>query len=151
MSWSHDGRFILSKEEEALFVLPILGERKPVLVSEPAEIGEFSPDARWIAYASGESGRFEIVVRSFAGERLGDTTYKVTLGGGLQPRWRHDGRELFYWDLNLRLMAVPVSSDSRFRTGAPELLFDTHDCDPQDFDYNVSPDGQRFLISRGRE
>ncbi|MGO4883929.1 MAG: protein kinase domain-containing protein [Bryobacteraceae bacterium] len=148
VSWSHDGRFILSKEEEALFVLPILGERKPVLVSEPAEIGEFSPDARWIAYASGESGRFEIVVRSFAGERLGDTTYKVTLGGGLQPRWRHDGRELFYWDLNLRLMAVPVSSDSRFRTGAPELLFDTHDCDPQDFDYNVSPDGQRFLISR---
>jgi serine/threonine protein kinase/Tol biopolymer transport system component len=150
LSWSHDGRFILFTEDGSLFVLPILGERKPVLVSRIAVFGEFSPDTRWIAYTWGESGRFEIWVRSFAGDLPGDTTYKwqVTDKGGVLPRWRHDGRELFYRDLNRRLMAVPVRSDGRFRTGAPVLLFDTHDCDPQDFDYNVSPDGQRFLISR---
>lgn len=150
LSWSHDGRFILFNEDKSLFILPIVGERKPVLVSRSADYGEFSPDTKWIAYTWGESGRFEIWVRSFAADRPGDTAYKwqVTDKGGLLPQWRHDGRELFYIDLYHRLMAVPVSSDGRFRTGPPVLLFDTHDCDPQDLDYNVSPDGQRFLISR---
>jgi len=57
LSWSHDGRFILFTEDGSLFVLPILGERKPVLVSRIAVFGEFSPDTRWIAYTWGESGR----------------------------------------------------------------------------------------------
>ena len=85
-----------------------MGERKPfaVLQSSFDEIeGQFSPDGRWLAYASNESGRYEIYIRTFpeAGGK-----WQVSAAGGVQPRWRRDGRELFYVAPDTRLMAVPL-------------------------------------------
>ena len=111
---SPDGRFLLYSVQDPktgsdLWALPLTGERKPFGVSRSSfdEIeGQFSPDGQWLAYASNESGRYEIYVRSFpeAGEKR-----QVSASGGMQPRWRGDGHELFYVAPDGRLMAVPIS------------------------------------------
>ena len=113
LDWSQDGRFLLystqnPKTASDIWALPMMGERKPfaVLQSTFDEIqGQFSPDGRWLAYASNESGRYEIYVRTFpeAGGK-----WQVSAAGGMQPRWRRDGRELFYVAPDTRLMAVPL-------------------------------------------
>ena len=101
LDWSRDGRFLLystqdPKTRSDLWALPLTSERKPfaVLQSSFDEIeGQFSPEGRWLAYASNESGRYEIYVLTFpeAGGK-----WQVTTAGGVQPRWRPDGQELFY-------------------------------------------------------
>jgi len=133
-----------------LFVLPVAGERKPTLVSQRAPYADLSPDGRWIAYAPAELARAEIWVRSFAGSEPGAAPirWQVSSDGGWDPRWRRDGRELFYLSLDRRLMAVPVNTGGKFRAGTPVPLFDMGDRDPTGFGYDVSADGQRFLISR---
>ena len=84
------------------------GERKPfpVLQTRFDEIqGEFSPDGRWLAYASNESGRYEIYVQTFP---VTGGKWQISVAGGLQPRWRRDGQELFYVAPDNRLMAAPI-------------------------------------------
>jgi Tol biopolymer transport system component len=113
LDWSRDGRFLLYSTQDPktgsdLWALPMMGERKPfaVLQSSFDEIeGQFSPDGRWLAYASNESGRYEIYIRTFpeAGRK-----WQVSVAGGVQPRWRRDGRELYYVAPDTRLMAVPI-------------------------------------------
>jgi len=114
--------------------------------------GEFSFDGRWVAYRSNESGRDEVYVQPFdrAGERV-----QVSNGGGAQPRWRRDGRELFYVALDNRLMAVPLAPSTDGRTlsvGAPVALFATRIAGGaiqqggRKQQYDVSNDGQRFLV-----
>jgi dipeptidyl aminopeptidase/acylaminoacyl peptidase len=113
LDWSPDGRFLLySVQEKAgsdLWALPLTGERKAFAVVQSSfdKIeGQFSPNGQWLAYASNESGRYEVYVRPFpeAGEKR-----QVSAAGGVQPRWRRDGHELFYVAPDGQLMAVPIS------------------------------------------
>ncbi len=109
--------------------------------------GRLSPDERWLAYASDESGRFEVYVRPFP---EGAAQYTVSVAGGMQPRWRRDGQELFYLAPGGR-MAVPVTSDGpTFSATAPQPLFDVEVPEPGapfSTDYDVSADGQRLLVN----
>jgi WD40 repeat protein len=155
--WSSDGRFILFSQEDPktkwdIWVLPLFGDRKPVpvLKTEFVEgLGVFSPDGRWIAYCSNESGRTEVYVRSFAEGSVGAkaSTWPVSTAGGFWPRWRRDGKEIFFNAPDGKLMAIPVKTGSTFEAGIPVMLFDTHDNNPLDFGFDVRPDGKRFLIS----
>ena len=160
VDWSRDGAFILYRTPGLstgfdLWALPVHGDRKPFPVVQTIfeeRDGQFSPDGKWIAYQSNESGRVEIVVQSFpspAGSKL-----QVSREGGAQVRWRADGKELFYIALDGRLMAVPIqfASDGRsVQAGAPVPLFGTRvggavqNSSRQQ--YVVSPDGQRFLMN----
>jgi Tol biopolymer transport system component len=156
LGFSPDGWFLLFHESDRgqvsdLFLLPLMGDRKPILISHnTVSSAAFSPDGRWIAYAAAGLGRFEVFVRSFAG---GDTRatsgkWQVSTSGGWLPRWRHDGRELFYYSFYNTLVGVPVTAGVTFGSGAPVTLFDPHDYNQTDFAYDVNADGQRFLISR---
>jgi serine/threonine protein kinase/Tol biopolymer transport system component len=116
--------------------------------------GQLSPDGRWMAYNSNESGRAEVYVQSFPS--LG-TRYQVSTAGGTQPRWRGDGQELFYVVLPPSgagtLMSVKVeATTAALRFGIPERLFDSHAIAPEHappaFGYSVTADGKRFLVAR---
>jgi Tol biopolymer transport system component len=158
--WSPDGRFLLYYRQDPktgfdLEALPITGEKKPIpVVNRPFEErgGQFSPDGRWIAYHSNESGRFEVYVQPFP-EPSGK--WQVSTNGGVTPRWSRDGKEIFYIGLDGKLMAVPVrASGSVFEPDTPAVLFQTQIegiGDPlPSAHYAVSTDG-RFLMSVSAE
>ncbi|MDQ6892578.1 MAG: protein kinase [Acidobacteriota bacterium] len=155
--WSRDGRFIVYTDDDPkthndIWILPVTGDRKPIpflRTSFEESDARMSPDGRSIAYVSDESGRSEVYVASFptgAGRR------RVSVEGGSQPRWRKDGRELFFLAADARLMAVPVRVGEPMDLGAPVPLFrsPTTASNRSELaiwnDYDVSPDGQRFLI-----
>ena len=105
---------------------------------------KLSPDARWIAYESNASGPFEIYVRPFPAVDEGQ--WLISTGGGQRPLWSSDGRELFYLN-GAALMAVPIQTESTFSYGNPEVLFEgQYYTGPAGRTYDVSPDGQRFLM-----
>jgi hypothetical protein len=116
--------------------------------------GKFSPDGRWIAYQSNESGRDEVYLQAFPGP---GAKLSVSTNGGAQPRFRADGRELFYIGLDSRLMAVPITWTESGKTpelGTPVALFETRVVGgpvnapgPTRHQYAVSRDGGRFLIN----
>lgn len=112
-----------------------------------------SPDERWLAYTSNESGRFEVYVVPFPDVRSGK--WQVSAGGGRSPRWARSGRELFFRDLADGLLAVPVTSGPSPAFGEPRLLFrmDRLYEDPMQVQFDTSPDDRRFLFLRalGRE
>ena len=153
--WSLDGRYILfsnsrGKDSSDLSVLPLFDERKPFPVVHTDFInsgGRFSPDGRWIAYVSNESNKYEVYVRNFppAGGQ-----WPVSSGGGWHPRWRRDGKELFYIAADRKLMAVEVNgSANTFEAGLPKPLFQLSIGNPAGpSPYDVSADGQRFLVSK---
>jgi eukaryotic-like serine/threonine-protein kinase len=133
LDWSRDGRFFLYANQDQknlsdLWAMPLTGEAKPFPVVQTAfdeTQGQFSPDVRWLAYTSNESGRDEVYVRPFpdAGGK-----WQVSTGGGSQPRWRPDGKELFYVAADAKLMAVPIGVVPQGRAvtaGAPVALFPT--------------------------
>ncbi len=153
--WSRDGRFIIfhqtdPKTKSDVWFLPVpeSGEAKPfpVLRTETNEtMGTLSPDGHWLAYASDVSGRFEVYVQSFPG---GVGKRQVSNGGGNNPRWRRDGRELFYYAGDGKLMAAAVRSGESFETSAAVSLFEFRAGTVQNFaPYAVTADGQRFLIN----
>ncbi len=149
-SWSRDGRFILYDEWAGgrstlvdLWVLPVGGEPFAFRRTKFNEAGgRFSPDGRWVAYMSNESGRFEIYVEPFP---KGDARERISTAGGLYPRWRGDGKEIFFIAPDSRMMAAPVlSSKDRLNVGEPAALF--HAKFPTfRSPYDVTADGQRFL------
>jgi len=164
MSWSPDGGSIVyevidQKTSNDLWMLPLSGDRKssPLLHTPFAEThGQISPDGRWLAYQSNESGRNEVYVQPFPS---GAGKWQASTSGGLFPRWRHDGRELFYMSQQSggKMMAVDVkSSGATFEAGTPRELFDSPYVNlnhtgsaPGAGGYHtfaVSADGQRFLI-----
>lgn len=157
--WSQDGRFLLylqvdPKTGRDLWALPMSGgERKPFpLVKTNLEElnGQFSPDARWIAYQSNESGRFEIYVQPFPGPGAKVT---VSTTGGVQPRWHPEGRELFYVAPDGTLMAASIQvAGSALSVGAPAPLFQSRIprgsyMDIMRIQYALSRDGRRFLVN----
>src|ERR1041385_945241 len=105
----------------------------------------FSPDGRWLAYTSNESGRIEVYVQTFP---QSGGKWLISSGGGSQPHWRGDGKELFYVAPDKTLMAVDIKATSTFETSAPKPLFATQ---VGNFNapnrYVVTPDGQRFLVN----
>ncbi len=159
--WSRDGRFLLydgvdPQTKSDMWVLPLEGDKKPApfLRTEfNEEDGHFSPDGHYVAYTSDESGRNEIYVRTFSADALGgasDTGGKwlISTGGGIDPRWRRDGKELYYVAADGRLMAVDVAAGPGFQASAPKVLFQlpalSTNLTFQSWD--VSPDGKRFLF-----
>jgi eukaryotic-like serine/threonine-protein kinase len=147
--WSRDGRFLLYNETSDLFVLPIQGERKPVpIVKTPffEGNGQFSPDGRWVVYQSDESTRSEIYVVPFP---AGSGKWQISTAGGISPRWRQDGKELFFTAPDGHMMAATVSSSGNtFEAAPPVMLFQSRIINSGNAkqQYAVSADG-RFLIN----
>jgi serine/threonine protein kinase len=151
MSWSPDGKFMMysvhdPKTEYDLLVLPLKGDRKPfpfLKTQFSEQSGQFSPDGRWIAYQSDESGRQEIYMAPFpstGGKR------QVSLAGGIFPRWRGDGKELFYVAPDGRLMAAEIGiKGAEVEIGAVRPLFVGPVLAGDGYKYDVSADGQRIL------
>jgi len=151
--WSNDGRFIIFQMRGVttgpdLWILPLFGDGKsyPFAQSEfDEEQGHFSPDGHWIAYTSNESGRYEVYVQTFP---QSGGKWLVSSGGGAQPHWRADGKELFYIAPDRTLMAVDVNAGSTFETSAPKRLFATQVNNyTAPNRYVVTADGQHFLIN----
>lgn len=151
MSWSSDGRRVVfgsvsPKTKEDLWVLPASGDGKPepYLQTPFRELdAQFSPDGRFLAYVCDESGRGEVYVQAFSDPA---SRGQVSSGSGARPRWRGDGRELFYF-AGGKLMAVEVKAGAALEAGNPRELFKP----PLGADYAVSRDGQRFLIATSAE
>ena len=147
--WSRDGKHVLVRKGSELWYLPWPeGVAKPLLQAKgTVRNAQFSPDGRWIAYASNETGSMEIYVSPFPGF---NGKWQVSSAGGEEPRWRLNGKELFYLSPHGKMMAVEVKTGASFEVGSSVALFQTHRRQPisaQDvFSYDVSADGQRFLI-----
>ncbi len=149
-SWSRDGRFLLYYNflKQDLWVLPLEGDRKPVLLlgTEFQEReGSFSPDMRWIAYTSNVSGRAEVYVRPLtaSGPSLGEGKWQVSKDGGTLAKWRADGKELIFRAPNGSPMAVDVTTTgAAFQAGVPKQLFALP---PNVGDWDVTADGKRFI------
>ena len=154
-SWSLDDKQILCTRQTAagdhLELLTVTGgEPTRLLTSTGSETnGQISPDGKWVTYASDESGAWEIYVTSFPGAA---GKWQVSRGGGAEPRWRGDGREIFYIGPNGMLMAVSVNGANTFVTGTPAALFQIRGRAPISstdvFTYDVTKDGKRFLVNR---
>jgi Tol biopolymer transport system component len=153
-SWSADDKQVLCTDQDPshwyLVTLPAGGGKPTPLLSTKGNQtnGQISPDGKWVAYASDESGVWEIYVTSFPGAT---GKWQVSRGGGTEPRWRRDGKEIFYIGPTGMLMAVPVNSDSVFATGTPAPLFEIQGRAPisstDTFTYDVAKDGKRFLVN----
>ena len=133
-----------------LWALPLTGERKPVAVvqnSFPSFNPFVSPDSKWIAYESTESGRAEICITAFP---AGGVKWQVSTGGGGAPKWRRDGKELFFMDPADNVMAVDVdTSGSAVRIGTPHQLFRPTGVQTQQGPYTAAADGKKFLVNSG--
>jgi len=155
--WSPDGRYLMYEPNTSvntLWLLPLFGERKPSVFiggesgNFPGQ-GKFSPDGKWLAYAEYGQGRRELYITPFPSNT---GKWQVSAGGGQYPRWRGDGKELFFLAQNgTVLMAVEVDlSGSAPRIGIPKKLFEMHPVyspsSPEASPYDVAADGQRFLI-----
>jgi serine/threonine protein kinase len=153
--WSRDGRFLLytagsAKTGNDLWYLPMTGDRTPkpfVQTSAQEGIGQFSPDGRFVAYVSNESGQNEIYVRSFPD---GSGKWQISKGGGVDPRWRRDGKEITYLS-GTRMMSAEVNTSPSFQPGTPKLLFEAPFVQAgnngRNNAYDISPDGKRFLAT----
>ena len=159
MDWSRDGNDLLFGQSDPatsqdIWVLPLAGDRtpKPIIQTLATErMARFSPDGRWVAYVSNESGGFEVYVETFP---VTGRKWRISTSSGVQPMWRGDGRELFYLSLAGEVMAVPVTPTNTRRfegleVGTPQKLFSAR---PTALvgarnAWSVAPDGQRFLIA----
>jgi len=162
LDWSLDGRFILFGKMPAahrapasppgdVWVLPVSGDEKPFPYRAQSFGGQaaLSPDGRWLAYTSDETGRAQVVVQPFPDPSGG--RWQVSRAGGAYPRWRRDGRELYYVENNA-LVALSITTVSSFTFGKSTELFHglllppTYIQGPA-YPYDVTADGQRFLVS----
>jgi serine/threonine protein kinase len=155
-SWSLDNKELLCTLQPAeggsqLVLLSTSGGKMTrFLTTKTSESnGQISPDGKWVAYASNESGDWEIYVTTYptaAGK------WQVSRGGGTEPRWRGDSKEIFYIGPGSTLMAVPITSDGTFAAGNPTPLFRTQlraqVSSTDQFSYDVTKDGQRFVVNR---
>jgi hypothetical protein len=141
-----------SKTGYDLWVAPQFGDRKPFPYLQTQfneDYGAFSPNGRWVAYMSDESGRNEIYVQAFP---FSGAKFQISAGGGAEPNWRNDGTELFYRSSDGKLMVVQVKAGAAFESGVPKSLFPVVEVGgfvEAGFErsYAVSSDGQRFLVA----
>ncbi|MEQ1947970.1 MAG: protein kinase [Bryobacteraceae bacterium] len=158
-SVSFDGKYLIyddhhPTQHEDLWILPLAapatGDRKPipfVATAAGESFGQFSPDSKWIAYSSVESGRTEVYVQGFAPDHspaVGGGKWQISSAGGDKPRWRRDGKELYYLAPDRTLMAVPIRGGASLSPGVAAPLFQTRAAGY--FPYDVGADG-RFLIN----
>jgi hypothetical protein len=110
--------------------------------------GQVSPDSRWVAYDSNESGKAEVYVQPFPPGQGRTGKWLISTDGGLQPRWRGDGKELYYLSNDRRMMVVDVKAASAFEAGTPRSLFSTPPMNTNAVlgQYDVTRDGKRFLL-----
>ncbi|HKR27603.1 MAG TPA: hypothetical protein VJS11_09110, partial [Acidobacteriaceae bacterium] len=156
-SWSPDGHYLIYVQINAgtgadLLALPMRPDAHPLVLAQTTgneDQGQFSPDGRWVAYTSNESGVSEIYVIPFPPTPNGGR-WIVSRGGGVMPRWRRDGKELFYISPDWTMMAVPVSTTPLFQAGTPQPLFNTAMVDTGirtgPLSWDIAPGGRRFLI-----
>jgi eukaryotic-like serine/threonine-protein kinase len=154
-SWSSDDQQILwtrlNVTGSHLELVPSVGGTPTPFQAGPGNQnnGQISPDGKWVAYASDESGNWEIYVTTFPGA---EGKWQVSRDGGTEPRWRGDGEELFYLGPRGMLTAVPVNTETAFSSGTPTPLFQFHGraviSSTDVFSYDVTKDGKRFLVNR---
>jgi Tol biopolymer transport system component len=152
--WSHDGKYLLYSRGpffgsgEELWAIPLDGDRKPFLVvphgaNSFAAGGRLSPDGRWLAYSSNESGQSEVYVVPFRG---GQGKWQVSQSGGNGPLWSADGKGLYYANLSYTVFEVPVKQlNDSLQFGAAEQL--VSNTSSQLFFYDVAPDGTKILLN----
>jgi serine/threonine protein kinase len=153
---SPDGRYLVHTEQSGpsitgIFALPLTGEKKPFPIVQPqspqARIVQYrlSPDGRWLAYSSTESGREEVYVTHFPS---GEGRWQVSQNGGTFPNWRGDSQEIWYAGTGGYLYTASVNTkSSEFELGAPQTMFQFSYLTPVGTPYDVSPDGQRVILS----
>jgi Tol biopolymer transport system component len=155
MDWSDDGKllsFTRNIQGTDLMMLPSGGKPYMFLQTSVSEAhSQFSPlTPRWVAYSADDTGRREIYVKAVVpGQPAADARWQISSAGGTMPRWRADGRELFYWALDGTIMAAPVDgTGAAFKTSTPVPLFQVQPpiMRTNDISFDVSGDGQRFLI-----
>jgi hypothetical protein len=159
--WSADGRFLVFRDLSSATlgtantgILPLVGERTPRLLFPPTNfnqtMAQISPDGRWVAYFSSETGRNEVYVGGFPTPR---GKWPISKDGATAPRWRGDSKELFYYAADERIMAVPVSGATTLEVGTPVPLFSARMLGGPSTvagfraQYDVTADGQRFLLN----
>jgi len=152
--WSGDGKYLLYSRgtffgnRQEIWALPLDGDRKPLLIvphgaNSYAGTGQLSPDGRWLAYSSNESGQAEVYVIPFRG---GPGKWQVSQSGGDRPLWGKDGKSLYYADLNFTVFAVPVQQLSdTLQFGSAQPL--VSNLSSQIFFYDVAPDGKKILLN----
>ncbi len=149
--WSRDGRYLLYAETTLqtggdLWILPLESTHRPIpFLTTPFHefYGQFSPDSKWIAYTSDESGREEIYIRPAFGS---GAKRQISNAGGTQPRWRRDGKELFYL-AGANLMAAWIRiTRGDIESDTPHTLFPLSHLGQTFYSYDVAPDGNRFLV-----
>lgn len=153
MDWSSDGRFILYEQDDltgekrSLWALPITRrEATPRPYTQTpfnAYMGRISPDSRWAAFQSDETGRYEVYVDTFPEPR---GKVRISTAGGMLPRWTAGGNEVLYVSSDFTLMGVTVRLSPRPEVSLPERLFSLPVVDPDLSPYEVSSDGKRFLV-----
>jgi Tol biopolymer transport system component len=156
--WSSDGRWLVFREgggmsggQRDIYAIQPGVDSMPIQLAttEADELGpSLSPDGRWLAYSSSESGRNEIFVRPFP--RAAEGKWQVSVSGGREPLWAHSGAELFYINANDEMVVVPVTTEPSFALGTPRVLFSTvgYRHDGTHRAYDVTSDDQRFLMIR---
>jgi tricorn protease-like protein len=157
VNWSLDGQYLTYSRMRAngnsydMWVLSLSGDRtpRPFLESTFDRIqARISPDSKYVAYSTNESGTFQIVVQTFPDPNGGK--WQISGEGGVEPKWRRDGKELYYLALDGKMMAVPITAAASFNAGKPATLFQTslamtRNNPARDRRYDVAPDG-RFLM-----
>jgi serine/threonine protein kinase/Tol biopolymer transport system component len=151
-SWSPDGQELVFEDldpvtNDDLWVLPIQGNRKPwpfLRTPFPEGWARLSPDGRWLAYVSKELAQTEVFVQPFPS---GTGKWQISTAGATEPMWSRDGRQLFYRSGD-KMLVVDIAKHPTFSAGKPRLLFESAEYDrvSTTADYDVSPDGQRFLM-----
>jgi len=148
--WSRDGKYLLLRNERELWYYSLKEDKSREYIKGPGVVrnAQFSPDGKFVAYASNETGDWEVYVSPFP---EASSKWMVSQGGGAEPRWRADGKELFYVSPEGKLMVAGVKLGTSFESMTPVALFQTRrrqEISSQDvFSYTVSQDGSKFLFN----
>jgi Tol biopolymer transport system component len=154
-AWTRDQQHlittILNGQDPARLFINTIGDAKPtrlLATSRNETNGQLSPDGQWLAYASDESGEWNVYVTTFP---TPTGKWQASVGGGTEPRWRGDGKELYYLDAKRTLTAVPITTSGGFSSGTPQPLFRVRGrpqiSNTDLFSYDVTRDGSRFIVN----